>query len=254
MSQIYHNGMMYREVNVDSLSEIQIQHAMHNFISESLSDWTCYFCDLHFERNGVGKKCDLVLVHTTKHIWCAIEIERSMHSIFGHVLPQLSVLIDGVPDSKTLSQIVYSHDSDEVQQHIQSVFLYGTRIVCVLTPFSDLKWEREIRQFQCLSLSLHIYNSINGDRLYRLSGDWEILTSKFIGHAQRSKSIPSNIRLPFIPNTSAIQLISLPNYTTSNFVITSSIHHTLVTVRNNLLPSCKYNIYVNELERTIIIR
>ena len=93
MSQIYHNGMMYREVNVDSLSEIQIQHAMHNFISESLSDWTCYFCDLHFERNGVGKKCDLVLVHTTKHIWCAIEIERSMHSIFGQHSPQQPALV-----------------------------------------------------------------------------------------------------------------------------------------------------------------
>jgi hypothetical protein len=254
MNQIYRNGVVYREINVDSLSEIQIQHAMHSFITQSLSDWTCYLCDLFFQRNGVGKKCDLVLIHKTKHLWCAVEIERSMHSIFGHVLPQLSVLIDGVPDPKTLSEIVYSHDREEVRQHIQTVFLYGTRMVCVLTPFSDLKWEREIRQYQCHSLSIHIYNSIDGDRLYHLSGDWDILTSKFIGHAQRSKSIPSNIRIPFIENTNSVQIVSLPNYTTGDFVLASKTHHTVVTTRNNLVPSRKYNVYFNESERTLIIR
>lgn len=254
MNEIYRGGVRFCETILDSMSETAIQRAIHEFVNASLVEWTSVVCDLQFSLNRERKKCDLVFVHNTLPIWCAVEVERSEHSLHGHVIPQLSVITSGIPDQITIEAIIQEQSNDERRIHFRSVFRHGTRLVCVAIPFTNDKWLRELRQYQCNVLSIRLFKSVDGANCYFLSGDWDVLTSKFLGIAYRCKSVPSNIRLPLSNLVNRLIAVDLPDRITTEFTVTNTVDQTIITLRNSLQTSKKYHCHINERDNILIIR
>jgi hypothetical protein len=103
MSRIFHGGAWYHESDLDVYSEKQISDIFKTHAQEMFIDYDIFDFEHVIRGQGLASRADLCVIKKDQSSWCVIEVEKSSHDYWKHVLPQLKRFKDSVYD-KSLSR------------------------------------------------------------------------------------------------------------------------------------------------------
>lgn len=122
MSRIFQSGQWYHEADLDVYSEKQISDIFKSHAQEMFPDFDIFDFEHVIKGQGLSSRADLCIIKKDLSAWCVIEVEKSSHDYWKHVLPQLKRFKDSVYD-KSLSRRFCLNNPQLPPERIVDLFL-----------------------------------------------------------------------------------------------------------------------------------
>ena len=123
-----------RSPSLESQFEEQILRVAGELMpSYKIASWKPLIRDWH----GHGAKPDLAMISQDLESWYVIEVELAIHSISGHIAPQLETLRNGVYDSTLLPYLQRSFPSEDAES-LRRMISREPGLLCIVDQYTDL--------------------------------------------------------------------------------------------------------------------
>lgn len=143
MSRIFHAGQCYQEIDLDVYSEKQISDIFKSHAKEMFPEFDIFDFEHVIKGQGLSSRADLCVINKNLSSWCVIEVEKSSHDYWKHVLPQLKRFKDSVYD-KSLSKRFCEKNPQLPVTKIDNLFLTKPPgLLVVVDQSRDVKKWRE---------------------------------------------------------------------------------------------------------------
>ena len=138
---------------------------------------------------------DLALVDLSYRFWWVVEVEMAHHSLYRHVLPQVSAFAGGrygVEHADYLAR--NSDDLDKVA--LQDMVLGAQPRVIVVVNRNVPDWIEPIRRFDALVTVVEIFRSGRNQHILRVNGDYPYAEdAQIVSMCRLDKNIPNLVQI-----------------------------------------------------------
>ncbi len=135
MSRIFQSGQWYHEADLDVFSEKQISDIFKSHAQEMFPDFKIFEFEHVIKGQGISSRADLCIIKNDFSSWCVIEVEKSSHDYWKHVLPQLKRFKDSIYD-KSLSRRFCQNNPQLPSDLIVDLFLTKPPGMLVVVDYS----------------------------------------------------------------------------------------------------------------------
>lgn len=158
MPRIYRDDGWYDLITAGSMSESEFERILCQNSEIIAPD--CFLRPFKLmvrgeERDGIP---DLVLIDRSYRFWWIIEVERSHHDLFRHVLPQVRCFRTASYGSE-VADYLYGKNPDLDRKRLGDLMLGAPPEVAVIADLWTEQWEKEIKLEQARFLSVAIFRS-----------------------------------------------------------------------------------------------
>jgi hypothetical protein len=137
---------------------------------------------------------DLALIDRDYRFWWVIEVELTSHSLYSHVLPQVSTFLDGYYGTQHARALLKTqHELEEIRLHDM---LRGEqpRVVVIADRFLD-DWRSELRHVGAYYAVLNVFRSPENADIIYFDGILPAIAAQHISRAVPVNGIPRMLRL-----------------------------------------------------------
>lgn len=142
-----------------------------------------------FDSEGNSAKPDLALICNDYKEWYIIEIEMMRHSLYSHVIPQITTLKNatyGVGEA----QYIASKNSYLDLDRLIAMMRGDPPKILVIVDKLDSEWEREVKRTGAYILAFEVYRSDYNTHLFRITGELPVMESSVLTYVEVDKLLP----------------------------------------------------------------
>jgi len=169
MSRLYHNNQRFDELSPTVLSESEFEQVL---MSNSGVIWpnsvAVPFKKTVHSASGSARP-DLAVISADYRYWVIVEVEMIRHSLYGHVIPQVTALRDGVYD-ESHAKYIKSKCPELDERKLSDLMRGDSPDVLVVMNKPDTEWLKEMRRYNIQIMFFEIFRSENGSEIYAISG------------------------------------------------------------------------------------
>ena len=161
MSRIFHAGQWYHESDLDVYSEKQISDIFKSHAKEMFPGFDIFDFEHVIKGQGLSSRADLCFIKKDMTSWCVVEVEKSSHDYWKHVLPQLRRFKDSVYD-KSLSRRFCEKNPHVLAEPIINLFLTKPPgLLVVVDKSRDIeKWRQPLEAEGVQLITMRLFRQL----------------------------------------------------------------------------------------------
>jgi hypothetical protein len=190
MARILINGLWYDELSSSALYESEYESIIIRHSETIYPDFIAVPFKKTVYSDEDSARADLALISVNYQSWWVVEVERSEHSLDGHVLPQI----------RTLSSATYDHSvceylcakCPELDFIKVGEMLKGSQpkvLVIVNKPMPD--WARALKRYDAELAVVEIFRSEHNQAVFRVNGYRPVISSDIISICRFEEMLPN---------------------------------------------------------------
>jgi hypothetical protein len=184
----------YDGLSSNSLNETEFETLIAQHSSELFPGWHFipFKIDVHSEAGC--KQADVALVDHHYRTWCVVEVELAHHSLGGHVLPQMEVLVSGRYGNEHAEYLLLKKPELDRQSVLDMVRgAPPTLLVIVNLPVPE--WIGPLRQLGVIVSVVELFRSDRSEHAMRLNGEQPRLPTGVISRCHRNEMLQRLYRM-----------------------------------------------------------
>jgi len=122
MSKILSGSVWYQELDLGAKSEKELSDIFKAHVAELFPDLKAFEFEHTLRTVGGTTRADLCLVNESKGCWFVIEVEKSSHDYYDHILPQLRRFKEAFYDDELVLRFV-SNNQASVTPEMKKIML-----------------------------------------------------------------------------------------------------------------------------------
>ena len=198
----------YQQLSSASLYEIEYQRLLLDRAEVLFPGYFLTRFDPLIQSDHDGRKPDLALVDRKLRSWWVVEVEMAHHSLAGHVVPQVTTLVNGrygLAEAERLSEGIPSLALDDALD-----LLKGEQPrVLVIANERRLGWEEELRRVSAMLMVVEVFRSDRNRYSLRVNGEYPVLPEDLLTNCRPDVVLPGLLIVDspaMLPSTSAATL------------------------------------------------
>ena len=170
MARIFHRDEWYEELGPGSLFEQEFEEIFRKYVPQIYPGCVAVPFKKTVSSDDASARADLALIQMDYLGWWVVEIERRVHSLNHHVLPQVRTLANAAYGRHEAKYLASKHP--ELSERRIFDMIRGEQpavLVVVDRPCDD--WKPPLTELGALLAIFQIFRSERGRQLVRLNGD-----------------------------------------------------------------------------------
>lgn len=194
MARILHNSEWYDELGSGSLFENEFERIFQANVPSLYPGCIAVPFKRTVSSDESSARADLALIQTNYLGWWVVEVERSVHSLNTHVLPQVRTLA-GAAYGRNEAAYLCSKERSLSEDRLFDMIRGEQPKVLVLVDRPCESWKSPLREIGALLAIFQIFRSERGRYVFRINGDHPIVHSGEISLCTPDLTMRSLLRI-----------------------------------------------------------
>ncbi len=144
MSRIFAGNNWYQEIDLGSKSEKELSDIFRAHVSELFPDLIAFEFEHTLRTIGGTTRADLCLVSESKGCWYIVEVEKSTHDYYEHILPQLRRFKEAFYDDELLLRFVSNNEAKVTPEMKRIILSKPPSFIVVVDSNKKIDWRRQL--------------------------------------------------------------------------------------------------------------
>lgn len=156
-------------IDPSSFSEAEFEVHVLNALRCVYRDYHCIPFRGGFEFDGGVHEADLALVHKSFSHWYVLEVELASHSLYGHVVPQITSFRYGSPQLSCIDYLV-RFIPDMTEARAESLIRFVPYAVAVIANRLEPEWIAPLRAVDSQLITVSVFERFDGGFAHETEG------------------------------------------------------------------------------------
>lgn len=206
MARLLIDGSWYESVPAPALYETEYTRLILQSAADLFPTFHLVLFNPIITYAAVDKAPDLALIDRSYREWWVVEVERSDHNLFHHVLPQVEVFARGsygVDEAEHLIRKAPELDERAIREMMRGL----QPRVLVISNADDPTWRDAFARYQALLTVVEVFRSKANRHVLRLNGDYPDLAGDVLSICRVDPLMP---RLLIVESPATIKDVESP--------------------------------------------
>jgi len=207
MSRIWSDNNWFREVDLSDKLEKELSGIFKSHVAEFFPDMMVYEFEHVMSAAGYTTRADLCLISKNLDRWFIVEVEKSSHDFYGHVLPQIQRFKDALFDADLIERFITKSINKNINETRRLLYEKPPGLIVVVDGnFEDENtWRAGLKYVNTMMLSLRLFRSESSNRfLFHMLGELPSHQTSLIASCRLMESSGYNMTELIINSTSAL--------------------------------------------------
>jgi hypothetical protein len=164
MSRIFSDRLWYQEIDLGAKSEKELSDIFKSHVATLFPDLKAFEFEHTLRTIGGTTRADLCLINESKGCWYIIEVEKSSHNLYDHVLPQLRRFKESSYDDELLLRFI-SNNEARVTPEMKRVMLgKPPALLVVVDSNKKTDWRKPLMHEGISLIELRLFRNDDSNR------------------------------------------------------------------------------------------